>query len=108
MKRSTLWIVVIYAVLALVLGACRREATSSETATSQTIEPARPQPGDNDSTALTQTVDVEAGRSEVEGRTASGADITAMSSDTVTTSTATTTTTIGTTTAPPAPTTTTR
>lgn len=104
MKRSSLWIVVIYAVLALALGACRREATSGEAATTQTIAPARPQPGDTDTAALTQTVDVEAGRSEVEGRTASGADITAMSSDTVTTSTVTTTTTAP----PPAPTTTTR
>lgn len=104
MKRSTLWIVVIYAVLALTLGACRREATSGDAASTQTIEPAKPQPGDTDTAALTQTVDVEAGRSEVEGRTASGADITAMTSDTVTTSTVTTTTTAP----PPAPTTTTR
>ena len=104
MKRSTLWIVVIYAVLALALGACRREATSGDAASTQTIEPAKPQPGDTDTAALTQTVNVEAGRSEVEGRTASGADITAMSSDTVTTSTVST----ATTTAPPPPTTTTR
>lgn len=104
MKRSTLWIVVIYAVLALALGACRREARSGDAASTQTIEPAKPQPGDTDTAALTQTVNVEAGRSEVEGRTASGADITAMSSDTVTTSTVST----ATTTAPPPPTTTTR
>jgi hypothetical protein len=101
-KRSTLWIVVIYAVLALALGACRREATNGESASTQTIEPAKPQPADTDTAALTQTVDVEAGRSEVEGRTASGADITAMSSDTVTTST------VSTTTTTTAPTTTTR
>jgi hypothetical protein len=94
---------VIYAALALALGGCRLEATSGGTAAStQTIEPAKPQPGDTDTTALTQTVDVEAGRSEVEGRTANGADITAAS-DTVTTSTAATTTA-----PPPAPTTTTR
>ncbi len=105
MKRSTLWIVVIYAALALALGACRREAASGDAAT-QTIAPAQPQPGDMDTTALTQTVDVEAGRSEVEGRTASGADITAMASDTVTTSTVSTATTTAT--APPPPTTTTR
>jgi hypothetical protein len=98
-KRSTLWIVVIYAALALVLGACGREARSGDAASTQTIEPAKPQPGDTDTAALTQTVDVEAGRSEVEGRTASGADITATSSDTVATSTVSTTT---------APTTTTR
>ena len=104
MKRSTLWIVVIYAVLALALGACRREARSGDAASTQTIEPAKPQPGDTDTAALTQTVNVEAGRSEVEGRTASGADITAMSSDTVTTCTVST----ATTTAPPPPTTTTR
>ncbi|MFL6247730.1 MAG: hypothetical protein ACJ74H_17030 [Thermoanaerobaculia bacterium] len=104
MKRSTLWIVVIYAALALVLGACRREAASGGSAAStQTIEPAKPQPADTDTAALTQTVDVEAGRSEVEGRTANGADITSMASDTVTTST------VSTATAPPpAPTTTTR
>lgn len=94
----------IYAVLALALGACRREATSGDGASTQTIEPARPQPGDTDTAALTETVDVEAGRSEVEGRTASGADITAMTSDTVTTSTVSTTSTAP----PPAPTTTTR
>ncbi|HEU4886954.1 MAG TPA: hypothetical protein VFV49_03640 [Thermoanaerobaculia bacterium] len=107
MKRSTLWIVVIYAVLALALGACRREAVSDDAAATQTIEPAKPQPAEGtDTAALTQTVDVEAGRSEVEGRTASGADITAMSSDTVTTSTVSTTTT--TTTARPPTSTTTR
>jgi hypothetical protein len=105
-KRSTLLIVVIYAVIALALGACRREAVSGEAASTQTIAPATPQPADMDTGALTQTVDVEAGRSEVEGRTANGQDITAMASDTVTTSTAATTTT-ATTTAPP-PTTTTR
>ena len=104
MKRSSLWIVVIYAVLALALGACRREATNSDPATTQTIEPAKPQPGDTDTAAMTQTVDVFAGRSEVEGRTASGADITAMSTDTVTTSTVSTTSTAP----PPPPTTTTR
>jgi hypothetical protein len=105
-KRSTLWIIVIYAALALLLGACKREAATGEAASTQTIEPAKPQPGDTDTAALTQTVDVEAGRSEVEGRTASGADITAMASDTVTTSTVSTTATT-TSTAPP-PTTTTR
>jgi hypothetical protein len=86
-KRSTLLIVVIYAVLALTLGACRREATSGDAASTQTIAPATPQPADTDTGALTQTVDVEAGRSEVEGRTANGQDITAMGTDTVTTST---------------------
>ena len=102
MKRSTLWTVLIYTVLLLALGACRREAASGDAASTQTIEPAKPQPGDTDTAALTQTVDVEAGRSEVEGRTASGADITAT--DTATTSTTATTTR----TAPPPPTTTTR
>lgn len=87
MKRSTLWIVVIYAALALTLGACRREAKSGDAASTQTIAPATPQPADTDTAALTQTVDVEAGRSEVEGRAANGADLDAMASDTVTTST---------------------
>jgi hypothetical protein len=102
-KRSTLWILVVYAALALALGGCRKGEKASSGTVTQTIEPAKPQPAaDTDTTALTQTVDVENGRSEVEGRTASGQDITATASDTATSGT---TATMGT--APP-PTTTTR
>ena len=97
MKRSSVSFFVICASLTLVLGGCRKgEKAVGESAT-QTIEPAKPQP-DTDTVSLTQTVDVEKGRSEVEGRNASGADITATEA---------TTTTVTTTTAPPPPPTTT-
>lgn len=98
MKRSSVCILVIYASLTLLLGGCRKEEKATGESATQTIEPAKPQP-DTDTVALTQTVDVEKGRSEVEGRNASGADITA---------TETVSTTISTTTTAPPPTTTTR
>lgn len=106
MKRSIVSIVVLGVLLtlaaALSLTACgsREKAVDGVT---QTIEPAKPQP-DTDTVALTQTVDVEKGRSEVEGRNASGEDITA----TVDTTTMTTTSTTISTTTGPSVTTTTR
>lgn len=114
MKRSTVSIVVarllstllLTLLLTLVCGGCRsREKSVAGEAASQTIEPAKPQPDATDTATLTQTVDVEAGRSEVEGRTANGAEITS-SSDTVTTAPAKATTTAKP--APPSATTTTR
>jgi hypothetical protein len=87
------------ALLTFVLGGCRNGEKAVGDSATQTIEPAKPQP-DTDTVSLTQTVDVEKGRSEVEGRNASGADIT--------TSEATTTTVTTTTAPPPPPTTTTR
>jgi hypothetical protein len=90
-KRSIVSIVVIGAVLTLPLGGCRNREKALEESATQTIEPAKPQP-DTDTVMLTQTVDVEKGRSEVEGRNASGADITATG-DTSATTTSTTTTT---------------
>lgn len=97
MKRSIVSIVVISAALTLALGGCRNREKALEESATQTIEPAKPQP-DTDTVSLTQTVDVEKGRSEVEGRNASGADITATG-DTASTTTSTTisTTTTGTT-----------
>ena len=91
MKRSTVSIFVICASLTLVLGGCRNEEKAAGESATQTIEPAKPQP-DTDTVSLTQTVDVEKGRSEVEGRNASGADITATEATTTTTVTTTTTT----------------
>lgn len=91
MKRSTVSILVICASLSLLLGGCRKgEKAAGESAT-QTIEPAKPQP-DTDTVSLTQTVDVEKGRSEVEGRNASGDDITTTETTTTTATTVTTTT----------------
>jgi hypothetical protein len=87
-KRSIVSIVVISAVLTLAAGGCRNRENASDSVT-QTIEPAKPQP-DTDTGALTQTVDVEKGRSEVEGRNASGADITATGDTAAATTTSTT------------------
>lgn len=90
MKRSIVSIVVLCAVLTLALTGCRSREKATEEGATQTIEPAKPQP-DTDTVAMTQTVDVEQGRSEVEGRNASGVDITAPG-DTATATTVTTTT----------------
>lgn len=98
MKRSIVSIVVIGVVLTLPLGGCRNREKALEESATQTIEPAKPQP-DTDTVSLTQTVDVEKGRSEVEGRNASGADITATgdTASATTTSATISTTTTGTT-----------
>jgi hypothetical protein len=87
-KRSIVSIVVLGVVLTLALTGCRSREKTSDGVVTQTIEPAKPQP-DTDTAELTQTVDVEKGRSEVEGRNASGADITATG-DTAATTTSTT------------------
>jgi hypothetical protein len=88
-KRSIVSIVVISAALTLALGGCRNREKALDESATQTIEPAKPQP-DTDTAELTQTVDVEKGRSEVEGRNASGADITATGDTTSATTTSTT------------------
>lgn len=80
---------VISAALTLALGGCRNREKALDESATQTIEPAKPQP-DTDTAELTQTVDVEKGRSEVEGRNASGADITATGDTTSATTTSTT------------------
>ena len=56
--------------LLVVLAACRghRETSSDgSTATTQTVAPAAAQPAPTGTDAMTQTVDVEAGRSEEDG-----------------------------------------
>lgn len=55
--------------LPLALAACRgREGAAAQgTQTTQTIAPAAAKPAPNDNEALTQTVDIESGRSEAEG-----------------------------------------
>jgi hypothetical protein len=102
-KRSTVAIVVFGVVLTLASGACRnREKSGAAEASTQTIEPAKPQP-DTDTAPLTQTVDVEGGRSEVEARTTDGAELSTSGGSstapaTTTTQSATTGTTVTTTT----------
>jgi len=96
-KKTIVWL----AVIAAVLGGCKgRESASADK--TETIAPAQPKPGATDSDAMTQTVDVEDGRSEAEG----GALSTTATTTTTTTTSSTTTTTTKTSTAPP-PTTTT-
>jgi hypothetical protein len=93
-KRSNVWTGCICLALLLALAGCwNREKTVSGEAATQTIAPAKPQPDPTGSDALTQTVDVENGRSEVEGRTANGADITASGTAATTTTAPPTTTT---------------
>lgn len=54
--------------LPLVLVACRgREGAAQGAQTTQTIAPAAAKPAPEDNEALTQTVDIEDGRSEAEG-----------------------------------------
>jgi hypothetical protein len=80
--------------LALALSGCGdREKKASGDAATQTIEPAKPQPDLTGSDAMTQTVDVEKGRSEVEARTENGAELSTSGDATSTTSTVATTTT---------------
>jgi hypothetical protein len=108
-KRSTVSIVVVALMLTLLCGACRhREKSAARDAATQTIEPAKPQPDATDTATLTQTVDVEAGRSEVEGRTANGAEISTAGGTTATAPPATANGTMPTNPAPPPGTTTTR
>jgi hypothetical protein len=56
-------------------GACHSREKSVAGDGTQTIEPAKPQPDSTDTASLTQTVDVEGGRSEVEARTPNGAEL---------------------------------
>lgn len=68
MKRSIASIVVITAVLTLAMPGCKgREQRGAGGEATETIAPAAPQPAPTGTEAMTQTVDVEAGRSEAEG-----------------------------------------
>ena len=69
MKRNIVSLFVVLAALALAFPGCRgREKAAGGAQATETIAPAPPQPATaNDSDALTQTVDVEGGRSDAEG-----------------------------------------
>jgi hypothetical protein len=96
-KSNVSTLCICLALLVALAGCWNREKKVSGEAATQTIEPAKPQPDLTGSDAMTQTVDVEKGRSEVEGRNANGADLgtsgTAAATSTAATSTVTTTTT---------------
>jgi len=98
-KRSnTPLLILLIAILAI--PACGKRETSAEGGSTETIAPAQPQPAPTGTDAMTQTVDVEHGRSEAEGGAlAPSGTVTDTALDTA----ATTTTTSGT-----SPTTTTR
>lgn len=51
----------------LSLTMCHRKSESTSAKSTETIAPAAPQPAQNDSDVMTQTVNVEDGRSEAEG-----------------------------------------
>lgn len=115
MTRSAVRNVLVFAAVLLSLLACNREKKSGDTTATATIAPAAAQPEETGTDAMTQTVDVEDGRSEAEGggltspnppvvvpgSTAAAADTTG----TTTTATGTATTGRTTTAAPPATTT---
>jgi uncharacterized lipoprotein YajG len=66
-KTATLSLLVMMS-LAVVAAGCRRKSSSTTTApTTQTIAPAAGQPATNGGDAVTQTVDIEDGRSEDDG-----------------------------------------
>ncbi|MDQ3280951.1 MAG: hypothetical protein M3Q69_06030 [Acidobacteriota bacterium] len=69
MKKTIVSLLVVLAALALAFPGCKgREKAAGGAGGTETIAPAPPQPATaNDSDALTQTVDVEAGRSDAEG-----------------------------------------
>ena len=103
MKRTFASVVVVLAVLTLAIPGCKgREKAAAGGETTETIAPAAGQPEATGTEAMTQTVDVEGGRSEAEG----GGLTAGTATDTIATSAA-----PGTTTSPtaaPPPTTTTR
>jgi hypothetical protein len=73
-STNTRFIVVLLAFM-LVLGACKRDATATGDQATETIAPAAPQPAPTGTDAMTQTVDIEEGRTDAEGgtQTAAGA-----------------------------------
>lgn len=88
MKRLTTLFAVV--TIAFALSHCRGRE-SAGTAATETIEPAKPQPEDTGTDAMTQTVDIEDSRSEAEGASLTrGEPPTNTTTTTTTTSTTTT------------------
>ncbi|HEX6158528.1 MAG TPA: hypothetical protein VF111_00075 [Thermoanaerobaculia bacterium] len=117
MIRSAVRLVLVSTVVLLALTACGNREQKAGSAATETIAPAPAQPEETGTDAMTQTVDIESGRSEAEGGGLTSPNPPVVvpgarpsSTDTAATSTAATTTTTTTTTtaAPPPPTTTTR
>lgn len=69
MKKTAKLSLLLVMMLALFAAGCRRKSSSATgtAPTTQTIAPAAGQPGANGGDAVTQTVDIEDGRSEEDG-----------------------------------------
>lgn len=65
MKRLNAPLILLAAVLAL--PACRDRESAAGGEATETIEPAKPQPAPTGTDAMTQTVDIEQGRTDAEG-----------------------------------------
>ena len=87
MKKTTAGVPVAIVLCALVLTACNRQETAVQGEVTETIAPASPQPGLTGTDALTQTVDIEGGRTDAEGAGITGTvptDSTGTAADTAT------------------------
>jgi hypothetical protein len=80
-KRPTAGILVLTMLCALPFAACNRQETAATGEVTETIAPATPQPAPTGTDAMTQTVDIEAGRTDAEGGVVDG-----TATDTMTTS----------------------
>lgn len=99
--KKTIFLMSIALLLVLAAGCGREESSVSGTETTGTFQPPEPKPGELGTDAMTQTVELDDGRSENEGGhittpdpgvRASGSPVTPTETTTTTTTTATTTT----------------
>ena len=88
MKRPVNRILVIITLFLLAVPACRKQETAISGEVTETIAPASPQPAPTGTDAMTQTVNIETGRSELEGGVAA-TDTAADTAATATTATGT-------------------
>lgn len=92
MKSSITPFVVFALALAVALGGCKGRETAAGNQSTATIAPAKAQPDPTGTDAMTQTVDIENGRTDAEGETGTAPnDTTYLGSDGATTMTGTTT-----------------
>lgn len=67
MIKSTVRFVLVSTLVLLALASCGKRETKGNSAATETIAPAPAQPEETGTDAMTQTVDIESGRSEAEG-----------------------------------------
>jgi hypothetical protein len=68
-KRPNALLILLLAAVLLALPACRGRETAAGGEATETIAPAAPQPAPTGTDAMTQTVDIEEGRTDAEGGT---------------------------------------